>query len=150
MPTASGNAGVAQRELAAIEVALMPERPGQLLRQALQDRLEMAASGVAHRYMLTASFGISGDYLDIGAGYLPSRVRLTGSASWTLVAQDPARTPVTNGYAKTVDAYNIIGGQYFGADQENEALTRRIASALADQITLQLATFFRQRAATTG
>jgi hypothetical protein len=64
--------------------------------------------------------------------------------------QDPARTKLTAGYAKTVDAYNIIGTQYFGADQENEALTRRIASALADQITLQLATFFRQRAATTG
>ena len=40
MPTASGNAGVAQRELAAIQVALIPDRPGQLLRQALQDRLE--------------------------------------------------------------------------------------------------------------
>ena len=47
MPTASGKAGVAQRELAAIQVDLIPDRPGQLLRQALQDRLEMGASGVA-------------------------------------------------------------------------------------------------------
>jgi LPS-assembly lipoprotein len=150
MPTASGNAGVAQRELAAIQVALLAERPGQLLRQALQDRLEMGDSGVAYRYVLTASFGISGDYVNIGAGYQPSRVRLTGSSSWRLAAQDPARTPLTQGYAKAVDAYNIIGTQYFGADLENEALSRRIADALADQITLQLATFFRKRAATTG
>ena len=37
MPTASGKAGVAQRELAAVHVDLIPYRPGQLLRQALQD-----------------------------------------------------------------------------------------------------------------
>jgi LPS-assembly lipoprotein len=150
MPTASGNAGVAQRELAAIEVNRIAERPGQLLRQALQDRLELSSSGVEHRYELTATFGISGDYIAIQTGYQPTRVRLTGSSTWTLVAQDPARTRLTNGYAQAIDAYNIIGTQYFGGDLENEALTRRIAEAVADQITLQLATFFRKRAATTG
>ena len=59
MPTASGKAGVAQRELAAIQVDLIPDRPGQLLRQALQDRLEMGSSGVARRYELSVAFGIS-------------------------------------------------------------------------------------------
>ena len=38
MPTASGKAGVAQRELAAVYVPVIPDRPGQLLRQALQER----------------------------------------------------------------------------------------------------------------
>ena len=38
MPTASGKAGVAQRELASVYVPIIPERPGQLLRQALQER----------------------------------------------------------------------------------------------------------------
>jgi LPS-assembly lipoprotein len=61
MPTASGTAGAPQRELAAIQVALIPDRPGQLLRQALQDRLEMGASGVARRYDLTVSFWIAGE-----------------------------------------------------------------------------------------
>jgi len=49
MPTASGKAGVAQRELAAIHVALIPDRPGQVLRQALQSRFEMSGSGVQQR-----------------------------------------------------------------------------------------------------
>jgi len=39
MPTASGKTGVAQRELAAVNVTLMPGRPGQLFRQALQEAL---------------------------------------------------------------------------------------------------------------
>jgi hypothetical protein len=33
---------------------------------------------------------------------------------------------------------------------ENEAVQRRLADALADQITLQLATFFRKRATVSG
>jgi LPS-assembly lipoprotein len=147
MPTASGNAGVAQREMAAIEVTLMPGRPGQVLRQALQDRLAMGASGVARRYELTASFGVTGEGIAILPDSTSTRVRLIGSSTWTLVAQNPARTTLTTGSARAVDAYNVIGAQYFGADLENEAIAQRIANALADQITLQLATFFRKRAA---
>ena len=63
-------------------------------------------------------------------------------------AQDVARTRVTGGFAKAMDAVNIFDEQYFGADLENEALQgRRVAGAMADQITLQLAMFFRRRAA---
>src|SRR3984885_2769697 len=61
MPTASGKAGVAQRELAAIQVDQIPDRPGQLLRQALQDRLEGAGVEVARHYDLSVSFGIGGE-----------------------------------------------------------------------------------------
>jgi LPS-assembly lipoprotein len=49
-----------------------------------------------------------------------------------------------------VDAINIIDEQYFAADLENEAVQRRIAEALASEITIQLAAFFRKRAAATG
>jgi LPS-assembly lipoprotein len=150
MPTASGNAGVAQRELAAIQVALISGRPGQLLRQALQDRLEKSSSGVAHRYDLTVGFGVSGEGIAVLQDTSPTRIRLIGSANWTLVAQDPGRTKLGNGSARTVDAVNVISGQYFAADLESEAVQRRIAEALADEITIQLAALFRKRAASTG
>jgi LPS-assembly lipoprotein len=147
MPTASGSAGVSQRELAAIAVGIIPNRPGQQLRQALQDRLEMGSSGVVHRYELDVSFGISGEGIGILSDTTATRVRLIGTATWTLVAQDPGRTRITSGSAKSMDAFNLISEQYFAADMENEAVQRRIAEALADQITLQLASFFRERAA---
>ena len=57
---------------------------------------------------------------------------------------------MTGGFAKAMDAINIFDEQYFGADLENEALQKRVAGAIADQITMQLAIFFRRRAATTG
>jgi len=150
MPTTSGKAGVAQRELAAIHVAIIPDRPGQVLREALQNRFEGSGSGVAQRYELKVSFGIAGDAIAILPDSQPTRIRETGSASWTLVAQDPARTTLTSGSAKAVDAYNLINAQYFASDLENAVVQRRLANALADQITMQLAVYFRQQAAKSG
>jgi hypothetical protein len=46
-----------------------------------------------------------------------------------------------------MDAINIFDQQYFAADLDNEQVQRRLASALADQIAMQLAVFFRHRAA---
>ena len=57
---------------------------------------------------------------------------------------------MTSGFARTSDALNIFDTQYFAADLENEALQKRMAEALADQITMQLAIYFRKRAAASG
>jgi LPS-assembly lipoprotein len=147
MPTASGSAGVAQRELAAIHVNIIPDRPGQLLRQALQQRFQMSDSGTASQYDLSVSFGISGEGIAIQPNSTVTRIRNIGSASWTLIALDPGRTHLTSGSARAVNGLNIFDTQYFAADLENETVTRQLAQQLADQITLQLATYFRKRAA---
>src|SRR5579872_2008564 len=89
MPTASGQAGVAQRELAAVSVNLIPDRPGQLLRQALQDRLEMANGSAPRRYDLSVAFWIAGEGIAIQPDNNATRIRAIGNASWTLLAQDP-------------------------------------------------------------
>jgi len=147
MPTSSGKAGAAQRELAAIQVAIIPERPGQLLRQALQDRLEMGSSGVQRRYDLRVSYWITGEGVAIEQNTTVTRLRLTGNANWSLVAEDPGRSLLTSGSARSVDAMNTFDAQYFGGDLENEAIQRRLAEAVAEQITIQLAIYFRKRTA---
>lgn len=147
MPTASGNAGPAQRELAAIQVALLPNRPGQLLRQALQDRLELGSSGVPRRYDLTVSFWITSEGVAVQTDNTSTRVRMIGNARWSLEAQDPGHTKLSGGHARSVDAFNVLDTQYFAADLESEATYKRLADAVADQITMQLAIFFRRRAA---
>jgi LPS-assembly lipoprotein len=150
MPTASGSAGVAQRELAAIHVALIPDRPGQLLRQALQDRLERGVSGVQSRYELKVSFWVEAEGIAVESGDITTRLRGTGNARWTLQAQDPGQTVLTKGQAQSLDALNVLDTQYFATDLELEALFKRVSDALADQITMQLAVYFRKRAAATG
>ena len=146
MPTASGQAGPAQRELGAINVGLMPDRPGMLLRQALQDRFEGTGNVVTRRYDLAVSFWIGGSGLGMQHDNTITRIRLTGRANWTLTAQDLAHTKITSGAAHATDAENNLDTQIFAADLENEVIQKRLAEALADQIALQLAAFFRKRA----
>jgi LPS-assembly lipoprotein len=150
MPTASSQAGPAQRELAAIDVALIPDRPGMLLRQALQDRFEGTGDTTARHYSLAVSFTIAGTGIGIQSDSTITRERLIGRASWTLTADDPGHTRITSGAARATDAINYIDTQYFASDLENEDVQKRLAEELADQITLQLAAFFRKRAGMTA
>lgn len=145
MPTTSGKPGVAERELAAIDVAIIPDRPGQLLRQALQEHFS-SDGGQPHRYGLGVSFWIAGEAVGIQTDNTATRIRLTGIANWTLTSLDPSRTKLTSGSARSLDGYNMFDQQYFAATMENEQVQKRIAEALADQVTLQLATWFRKRA----
>ncbi len=147
MPTASGNPGVAQRELAAVYVNIIGDRPGQLLRQALQERLERGATGVPQIYDLTVSYGIGGEGIAIQRDNSATYTRLVARASWTLTATDPTRATLSHGSARAADSFNILDEQYFAADQENDFAAARLAGAVADQITLQLAAYFRHRAA---
>ena len=147
MPTASGQPGPAQRELAAINVTLMGDRPGMLLRQALQDRFEGAGGATTRRYDLTVSYWVAGAAAGIQPDNTVTRIQVIGRANWTLAAEDIAHTQITHGSARAADAMNNLDTQIFASDLELEVVQKRLAEALADQITLQLAAFFRKRAA---
>jgi LPS-assembly lipoprotein len=147
MPTASGQAGPAARDLAAVYVTPLGERPGMLLRQALQDRLEGTGDSVARRYDLSVSFWLTGEGLGIQPDTTATRVRLVGHADWVLSAKDPGHSRLTSGSARAADAMNLIDSQFFALDLESEIIQRRFADQLADQITLQVASYFRRRAA---
>jgi LPS-assembly lipoprotein len=145
MPTASGKPGVAQRDLSAVYVAIIPERPGQLLRQALQERFG-DDSGTPSNYTLQVSFSISGEGIAVETNDIATRLRFTGNATWVLVGHDDKRTPATSGSARAFDAVNVFDSQYFASDLETEAEQKRIAENIANQIASQLAIWFRQQA----
>lgn len=146
-PGAGGTPGVAATELAAIYVGLMPDRSGQLFRQALQQRFEGAGSGTAKRYELDAFLSLAPEAIGIQRDNSSTRVRLIGTAAWTVRDLSPDRTVVANGTARSVDGYNVLNQEFFALELENEAATRRVTSALADQVTVQLASFFANQAA---
>lgn len=147
MPTATGAPGPAERDLAAIHVALIPDRPGQLLREALQQRFQGAGDAAPRRYTLTVAYWISGQGVGILPGTTATRIRMIGNANWVLTSDDPAQTQIASGYARALDAVNIFDQQYFGANLETSAVYHRLAGEIADQITLRLASLFRTRAA---
>jgi LPS-assembly lipoprotein len=146
MPTASGRPGPAARELAAINVPPIAERQGQLLRQALQERFGDDAGATPLLYDLTVAFAIAAEPIAIRPDNLPTRIRLIGRATYTLDSRPPAPARITSGSARVQDNYNLIDQQYFAAELESEAVLRRIAQTLAEQIALQLAMYFRKRA----
>ncbi len=145
--TFAGTARPAQAELASVWVPVIPEHAGQLLRQALQQRLEGTGSGAAKRYALAVSFALIADSIGILPDSTASRVRIIGNAPWSLATVGLTPTPLARGQAHAISGYNIIGQEYFAADLENETVTGRLADTLADQIVTQLATYFDRRAA---
>jgi LPS-assembly lipoprotein len=146
MRTASGEPGPAQRDLAAVSVGIIPDRPGQLLRQALQERFGSDAGDVPARYRLAVSYSIAGQGISILQSSVATRVRMIATANWTLTAADGGQK-VTSGNAKAIDGFDILDQQYFAADLSTEQTQKRLATEIADDITLQLAVFFRRRAA---
>lgn len=138
------DAGV-QARLAEVNVQLIPERSGQLLRQALQSRLERGQTPVARRYDLSVQYALSAESIGIQQDTSGSRVRLIGVASWALLAQDPQRTTLASGSAREVDAVNVINQQFFAAELTSAAVQRRMVEAVADQITTQLAIHFARK-----
>jgi LPS-assembly lipoprotein len=147
---AQGGAGSPSTLLAGIYVPVMPERSGQLMRQALQQRVEGSSTGVQKRYELTALFSVVGEGVAIQRDNSTTRVRLVGVANWTLRDLTPNRAIMTAGIARTVDGYNILNQQFFAADLESDVVQRRIAEALADQIVMQVASWVRKQGNATG
>ena len=111
----------------------------------MQERLERGATGVAQLYDLSVSYGIGGEGIAIQPDNTSTYTRLVARASWVLTSQDPAKTPLATGSAHAQDSFSILDEQYFAADQENDFAAARLADAVADQITLQIAAYFRHR-----
>lgn len=135
--------GALAPEFASIYVKVMSERTGQLLRQALQQRLAGTDdSGVKH-YELSGGLAIAAEAIGVQQDTSSTRTRLTASSNWTLKKLDLASTTVTSGTARAVDGININNQEYFAADLESSAAYRRLADIVADQITQDLAIYFR-------
>jgi LPS-assembly lipoprotein len=136
--------GGQETALGQINVALIGDRNGQLLRQDLQDLLDRSGGGVSSRYDLYVGLGFAVSQLGTDPQSASTRERDLGSASWTLKAEDAGHTTLTSGTAHALDGFDIINQQFFAADMSREASLARIDDALAQQIVQQLAVYFRQ------
>ena len=143
---AADGRGVSASEagLGLVSVALIADRQGQELRQALQQRLDGAGGGSFSRYDLYVTLSIAGGDIAIDRQSASTRSRQTGTAGWTLRAQDAGHTELASGAAHALDGYDVINQQFFAADLSRGVTVQRIDNALADQIVQQLAIYFRR------
>ncbi len=140
-----GTTGQAQASLAGIIVDLLPNRSGQLLRLALQRRFEGSGLGVAKTAELYCAYQIISEGVGIRSDSGITRNRYIGSASYTLYSLAVGRRTITSGSARVLDGLDIVNEQYFAADLESEQIERRLAEAVADRITTQLASFYARQ-----
>lgn len=131
--------------LGTVYVDIIGNRNGQLLRQALQARLEGAGTDAAKKYTLSVLLLQSGEALGYQQNNFSSRERDIATGIWSLHAIGAPYGPaVTQGTARAVDGHDVLDAQFFYGDIQGDAATRRLTEAVADQITQALATFFKQ------
>ena len=145
-----GNGGVAagepdvRAELAAVRVAVIPERFGQLMRRAIQQRLGTGTAGPqAARWELRIAPGLNAEALGFLIDGSVTRVRFVAAANWFLFRLSTPPELVVNGVERTIDAFNVPPNQYFATDSSREAAERRLAETLADEVVQRLAMRFR-------
>lgn len=130
-------------QLKDVYVANIPTRFGQELRLGLQK--EMAGDGPERPegYILQVSATASLESVDIHQDNTSGHTRGVGWADWRLYRVGDANTVLAQGYARTLDGYNMNIEQYFAETLNNETLYKRIGENLAHDITMQVAVWFR-------
>ncbi|MCP1242704.1 hypothetical protein GOB86_10120 [Acetobacter lambici] len=130
-------------ELQDIYVANIPQRFGQQLRLALQS--QMAADGPEdpHKYKLVVQPTISAEAIDIHGDNTTGRTRMLATARWQLLTIEQTPQLVTQGYTQTLDGYTNTYEQYFAQALNMESVRGRVAQALGEQVTQQVATWFK-------
>lgn len=137
--------GGAQRGLSQIQVALIPGRDGQLLRQALQ-RLFDRGEGAPKIYELSVGYNLIVDQVGFQQDLTMTRYRLIANATWALRSVETGAT-LTNGQTTSLDGVDVLDQQYFAADLAVGTTQRRLADAVGAQISQQVAVYLDQRAA---
>ncbi|QDH16505.1 LPS assembly lipoprotein LptE [Swingsia samuiensis] len=133
-------------ELSQVYVENIYGRYGQLLRLALQKDLSGSGPENPQKYTLRVNSSMGEEVLDIHRDNTAGRLRGNGTAHWQLftVAQYPQL--IAQGDANTLDGYNATYEQYFAQTLNDETLQARIADNLANQVMMQVATWFKSRA----
>jgi LPS-assembly lipoprotein len=130
-------------QLDTVQVANIPERPGQMLRLALETQLHAAGAPTTELYNLSVSYSLGGAFVGEQEDTSYTRERFTGIAHWTLTPIGTPSKPLAFGAASTEDAANVIDQQYFALTLENDTVNQQVANILAAQITTQVAAYFK-------
>jgi len=127
-------------EMAAVEIALITDRTGQLLRNELLDRLTPTGMANKPRYLLSVHLTESKKNLAIRRDLTATRANLTITAQFKLTTW-PTDELLLEGRSRSLNSYNISTFNFATLSAENDA-RRRAARAVAEDISTRLAIYF--------
>ena len=141
----SGGASPVAGELAEVSIAPIADRRGQMLRQALEERLNAGGEPTRARYTLNVTLNESIEKLVFRRDASPTLANLSLVADYQL-RPSGGELPATAGKTRTVISYNISRADFATLAAEADARERAVRE-LAIEITSRLASHFGQSAA---
>jgi LPS-assembly lipoprotein len=141
-PLYSGEAGRETREvLAGVEIAVIAERTGQILRNELLDRLTPNGAATQPRYRLVVELSETVQSLGVSKAATTTRTNLLIFANFQLV-ENSSSSRVFGGSSRSFNSFNVVLSEFATNAAEADA-RRRAARDLAEDITVRIALFLK-------
>ena len=141
-PTAGAASGGVRGDLAAIKIATIAERPGQVLRNALLDHLTPGGEPSQPLYQLVVARAEAEETPLRRIDELASLQILRVTATWTL--RDLSGAVLNQGTSRTLARFDMTRSQP-ATEVARDNARERAARDLAEDIRVKLALYFRQR-----
>jgi LPS-assembly lipoprotein len=145
--TQSGPRATTFAAMSEIDIGLIPNRSGQILREALEADLQRNGAPDFYRYHLNVQQSISVQAIGIQPDSSNSAVRYFETMSWSLVPEGNRSLPLATGTAEATDSVNQVDNQFFALSLQSNKLQHYLARELAAQATQELAIYFRKHPA---
>ncbi len=126
--------------LGQVQIASIPNREGQELRNLLRDKMQHRGRPVEPQYDLAITLQESQRDIGIRTDATSARSQLSVTAYYTLTTRATAQQ-VLNSYAAATVGFNKLDAQYSNLAAQEDA-RRRALSEVSDQITNRLSLYF--------
>lgn len=138
------NGKAASAALETVQVGMIPDRTGQVLRQTLQQDFYVQGAPTQALYILSVSYNVAQTGEGVQADSSTTRTRFMGEAQWQLSPIGAPDKILKSGHAVAMDGLNVIDQQYFATNLETASVQDRLAKEIAAQITAQLSVWFHE------
>ena len=128
-------------DLAYIDIAVIADREGQILRNLLLDRLQPRGSAAQTDYTLRTRLNISTSDLGVQLDETTERSRVDVSASYTL-SGDGFRKDFRS---RSASSFSTLDVEYASLVAERDAIERSLR-AIADEMTVKISAYLKRRA----
>ena len=141
-PSPSADARVSER-LSGVAIATIPDRTGQLVRNALLQRINPFGQPSGADFRLSVQIDETIQNLAVQIDETATRANLILRAQFDLIQGETGEN-VFSGTVQSVNSYNISSLQHFATLSAEQDARRRGARDLADEITARLALFLAE------
>lgn len=137
-----------QADMGDIEISQIANRNGQILRNALIDKITPNGQPTNAAYQLSIKLGESKVPLGIRKDATATRANMTQTAAYVLIDRSSS-VAVDRGTVQAITSYDIVNSDFGTIMAERDARKRGI-DLLADSITLRVALYFNRRTTLTA